>query len=142
MSTQKQSLLSQFKEFALRGDLLDLAVAFIIGLAFKAVVDALVNNVIMPIVGAVAGKPSFDDLTFRIGDGVVKYGLFINAIVNFLIIAATLFVIVKTAARASELRKRPDAGPPELRDCPFCFTEIPARATRCPSCTSAVDAIA
>jgi large conductance mechanosensitive channel len=100
----------------MQGDLVAVAVAFIIGLAFKTVVDSLVNNIIMPIVGAIFGKPSFDDLTFKIGDGVVQYGLFINAIINFVIIAATLFVIVKVyeamKARRSPAEKAED--PTEL----------------------------
>ena len=90
------TLWSDFKKFLMQGDLVSVAVAFIIGLAFKTLVDSLVNNIIMPIIGAVFGKPSFDDLTFKIGDGVVRYGLFLNAVINFLIIAATLFVIVRT----------------------------------------------
>ena len=90
------TLWSDFKKFLMQGDLVSVAVAFIIGLAFKTLVDSLVNNILMPIIGAVFGKPSFDDLTFKIGDGVVRYGLFINAVINFLIIAATLFVIVRT----------------------------------------------
>jgi large conductance mechanosensitive channel len=110
------NLWSDFKKFLLQGDLVSVAVAFIIGLAFKTVVDSLVNDVIMPIIGAVFGKPSFDDLTFKIGDGVVHYGLFINAIINFLIIATTLFVIVKVyealRARRSPAEKADD--PTEL----------------------------
>jgi large conductance mechanosensitive channel len=109
-------LWSDFKKFIMQGDLVAVAVAFIIGLAFKTVVDSLVNDVIMPIVGAVFGKPSFDDLTFKIGDGVVRYGLFINAIINFVIIAATLFVVVKVyetmKARRSPAEKAED--PTEL----------------------------
>ena len=109
-------LWSDFKKFVMQGDLVAVAVAFIIGLAFKTVVDSLVNDVIMPIIGAVFGKPSFDDLTLKIGDGVVFYGRFINAIINFLIIAATLFVIVKVfeamKARRSPAEKAED--PTEL----------------------------
>jgi large conductance mechanosensitive channel len=100
------TLWSDFKKFLMQGDLVAVAVAFIIGLAFKTLVDSLVNNVLMPIIGAVFGKASFDDLTFKIGDGVVKYGLFINAIINFLIIAATLFVIVR-AYEALRARRNP-----------------------------------
>jgi len=109
-------LWSDFKKFVMQGDLVAVAVAFIIGLAFKTVVDSLVNDVIMPIIGAVFGKASFDDLTLKIGDGVVFYGRFINAIINFLIIAATLFVIVKVfeamKARRSPAEKAED--PTEL----------------------------
>jgi large conductance mechanosensitive channel len=99
-----QNLWNDFKKFALSGDLVAVAVAFIIGLAFKTVVDSLVNDIIMPIVGAIVGKPTFDDLTLGIGDGVIRYGSFINAIINFLIIAATLFVIVKAYEKMKAMR--------------------------------------
>jgi len=99
-----KNLLQEFKKFALSGDLVAVAVAFILGLAFKALVDSLVNNVIMPIVGIIVGKPSFDDLTLGIGDCVIRYRLFINAIINFLIIAATLFVIVQAYERLKAMR--------------------------------------
>jgi large conductance mechanosensitive channel len=99
-----QNLWNDFKKFVMQGDLVAVAVAFIIGLAFKTVVDSLVNDIIMPIVGAIVGKPSFDDLTLEIGDGVIRYGSFINAIINFLIIAATLFVIVKAYEKMKSLR--------------------------------------
>jgi large conductance mechanosensitive channel len=98
------NLWSDFKKFVMQGDLVAVAVAFIIGLAFKTVVDSLVNDVIMPVVGAVFGKPSFDDLTLKIGDGVVFYGRFINALINFAIIAATLFVIVRVYEAMKERR--------------------------------------
>jgi large conductance mechanosensitive channel len=110
------NLWSDFKKFVMQGDLVAVAVAFIIGLAFKTVVDSLVNDVVMPIIGAVFGKPSFDDLTLKIGDGVVFYGRFINALINFAIIAATLFVIVRVyeamKARRSPAEKAED--PTEL----------------------------
>jgi large conductance mechanosensitive channel len=98
------NLWSEFKKFVTQGDLVAIAVAFILGLAFKTVVDSLVNNIIMPVIGAIFGKPSFDDLTFEIGDGVVSYGLFINAVINFLIIAATLFVIVRAYEKLRSMR--------------------------------------
>jgi large conductance mechanosensitive channel len=100
------TLWSDFKKFLMQGDLVSVAVAFIIGLAFKTLVDSLVNDIVMPVIGAIFGKPSFDDLTFKIGDGVVRYGLFINAVINFLIIAATLFVIVR-AYEALRARRNP-----------------------------------
>jgi large conductance mechanosensitive channel len=110
------NLWTDFKKFVMQGDLVAVAVAFIIGLAFKTVVDSLVNDIVMPIIGAVFGKPSFDDLTLKIGDGVVYYGRFINAIINFAIIAATLFVIVRVyeamKARRSPAEKAED--PTEL----------------------------
>jgi large conductance mechanosensitive channel len=110
------TLWSDFKKFIMQGDLVSVAVAFILGLAFKTVVDSLVNNVIMPIVGIIVGKPSFDDLTLGIGDGVIRYGLFINALINFLIIGATLFVIVRVYEKMKSLRSPAEkaADPSEL----------------------------
>jgi large conductance mechanosensitive channel len=110
------NLWSDFKKFIMQGDLVAVAVAFILGLAFKTVVDSLVNNIIMPIVGIIVGEPSFDDLTLDIGDGVIQYGLFINAIINFLIIGATLFVIVRVYERMKEMRSpaEKEADPSEL----------------------------
>ena len=94
-------MLQDLRKFLLRGNVIDLAVAVIIGIAFGAVVLSLVNNVIMPVIGAVFGKQSFNDLTFKIGDGVVAYGRFITAVVNFVIIGTVLFFIVRAADRKS-----------------------------------------
>ncbi|MFM8304947.1 MAG: large conductance mechanosensitive channel protein MscL [Actinomycetota bacterium] len=98
-----KQLLKDFRDFALKGNVVDLAVAVVIGVAFNAVVNSLVNDVIMPFVAALVGKPNFDDLTVVIGDGAVYYGRFLTALVNFLIIAATLFVIVRAF---EELQRR------------------------------------
>lgn len=134
-----KGLLQEFKEFALEGNVLELAIAFILGLYFKQVVDALVNGVILNVVAAIFGKPTFDDLTFNIGDGTIFYGTFITAIVTFLIVAATLFALVKAFDHAKEMQKRGKPGdPPEKRDCPLCFTEISAKASRCPACTGEI----
>ena len=94
-------MLQDLKKFLLRGNVIDLAVAVIIGIAFGAVVLSLVNDVIMPVIGAVFGKPNFNDLTFKVGDGVVAYGKFITALVNFLIIGTALFLIVRAVQRVS-----------------------------------------
>jgi large conductance mechanosensitive channel len=135
----KKGILTEFKEFALSGNVLELAIAFILGLYFKQVVDALVNGVILSFVSAIFGKPSFDDLTFNVGDGVILYGTLITAIVTFLIVAAALFLIIKARDTAIDLSKRGKPGePPEKRDCPLCFTEVPARASRCPACTGEI----
>lgn len=90
-----KSILDEFKEFINKGNIVELAVALIIGLKIKDVIDSLVNAIIMPIVGAIVGKPSFDDLHVKLGDGIVQYGLFINALLNFLIVAAAVFLLVK-----------------------------------------------
>ena len=98
-----KQLLKDFREFALKGNVIDLAVAVVIGVAFNAVVTSLVNDVIMPFIAAIIGKPNFDDLTLVLGDPAVFYGRFLTAVVNFLIIAATLFVIIRSF---EELQKR------------------------------------
>ena len=98
-----KQLLKDFREFALKGNVIDLAVAVVIGVAFNAVVTSLVNDVIMPFIAAIIGKPNFDDLTLVLGDTAVFYGRFLTAVVNFLIIAATLFVIIRSF---EELQKR------------------------------------
>lgn len=100
-------MLQDLKKFLLRGNVIDLAVAVIIGIAFGAVVVSLVNNVIMPVIGAIFGKPNFNDLTFNVGDGVVAYGRFITAVVNFVIIGAVLFFIVQAADRLFTREKKP-----------------------------------
>jgi large conductance mechanosensitive channel len=94
---EEAEMVQDLKKFLLRGNLIDLAVAVIIGIAFGAVVLSLVNDVIMPVIGAVFGKPNFNDLTFHLGDGVVAYGKFITAAVNFVIIATVLFLVVRAA---------------------------------------------
>ena len=118
-------LLKDFRAFAMRGNVLDLAVAVVIGIAFNAVVNSLVNDVIMQFVAAVFGKPNFDNLTFTIGDGIVYYGRFLTAIVNFLIIAATLFVIVRSFEELQKRRRAEgDVTPEEQSDEVVLLTEI------------------
>ena len=96
-------LWEDFRKFIMRGNVLDLAVAVVIGVAFNAMVNSLVNDVIMQVIAAIFGKPNFDQLTFTINDGVIYYGRFLTALVNFLIIAATLFVVIKAF---EEMQKR------------------------------------
>jgi large conductance mechanosensitive channel len=110
-----KGLLGDFRKFIMRGNVLDLAVAVIIGIAFNAVVNSLVNDVIMQIIAAIVGKPNFDSLTFTIGDGIIYYGKFLTALINFLIIAATLFVIIRAF---EELQKRRKGTEEELEDAP------------------------
>jgi large conductance mechanosensitive channel len=99
-------MLTDFRKFIMRGNVLDLAVAVVIGVAFNAVVTSLVNDVIMQIIAAIVGKPNFNDLTFTIGDGIIYYGRFLTALINFLIIAATLFVIIKAFEEMQKRRRR------------------------------------
>jgi large conductance mechanosensitive channel len=97
-------MLQDFKKFVTKGNVLDLAVAVIIGIAFGLLVNSFVKDIIMPIVGAVVGKPSFNDLTLGIGDGVIRYGSFLTLLVNFLIIAFVLFLIVQAAEKLQRMR--------------------------------------
>jgi len=139
MADKKKSLLHQFRDFALEGNVLEVAIAFILGLYFKQVVDALVNGVVLNFIGAVFGEPTFDNLTFNVGDGVIRYGTLITAVVTFLVVAFSLFGMVKAFDTAKELQKRGTPGdPPEKRDCPLCFSEISAKASRCPACTGEI----
>ena len=102
-------MLKEFKEFAMRGNVLDLAVGIVIGIAFTTVVNSFVDDILNAFIGAVVGKPNFNDLTLDIGDGVIRYGSFITAIINFVIIAFALFLVVKAfnSLRAKE-EKSPD----------------------------------
>lgn len=102
-------MVKEFKEFILRGNVLDLAVAVIIGAAFVAVVNAFANGILMALVAAVFGKPNFDDLTLTLGKGVIQYGTFITAVVNFLIVAVAMFAVIKAVNAVSRMRRAHDA---------------------------------
>jgi large conductance mechanosensitive channel len=121
-------MLKEFKDFALKGNLLELAVAFVLGVAFAAVVTSFVDDVIMQLIAAIVGKPDFSDLTFSIGDGVIRYGSFLTALVTFLIIAWVLFLIVKAVQTAMPAKAT-------QRDCPHCLSSIPIAANACAHCT-------
>ena len=108
-----RNFMKDFRDFIMRGNVLDLAVAVIIGVAFNAVVNSLVNDVIMPIIAGIIGKPNFDSLTFGIGDATVFYGKFLTALVNFLIIAATIFVIIRAFESLQHRRRKGEIEEPE-----------------------------
>ena len=138
-------MIKEFKEFALKGNLIDLAVAFILGLSFAKLVTSFVNDVIMPPVGMLLGKMDFSNLFINMsgqsytslaaakeaGAPVIAYGMFINTVIDFLIVAFILFLIVRQANRFKKQQTPPV-------DCPFCLTKIPVNAVRCPACTSEV----
>jgi large conductance mechanosensitive channel len=143
-------MFSEFKKFVMRGNVMDLAVGVIIGAAFGKIVDSLVNDLIMPIVG-VFGKADFSSLFISL-DGkeyatladakkaaapVLAYGSFINAVVNFLILAFIIFMIVRAVNKLMPAPEPPPAGP-ATKECPECTTGIPLRAKRCPQCTAVV----
>lgn len=99
-----KNMLNDFKKFIMKGNVLDLAVAVIIGAAFGAVVVSFTNDIVMPFIGAVVGKASFNDLTFKIGDGIIYYGKFITVLVNFVIIAFVIFLIIKAFEKMQSMR--------------------------------------
>lgn len=121
-----KSSIKDFRAFIMKGNVLDLAVAVVIGVAFNAVVNSLVNDIIMPIIAAIVGKPNFDDLTITLGDTAVFYGKFLTALVNFLIIAATLFVIIRAFEEMQKRTRRAQGEPeePEKSDEVLLLTEI------------------
>ena len=127
-------MIKEFKAFALKGNLLELATAFILGVAFAAVVTAFVDAVIMPLVAAIVGEPNFNNLTFEIGDGVIRYGAFLTALANFLLVAFVLFLIIRAVQKA----RHPKAA--TSRECPHCLSTIPAAAAVCHACAREVPA--
>jgi large conductance mechanosensitive channel len=128
---------SGFKKFLLRGNLVDLAVAFVIGAAFAALVTALVKDIITPIIGIIAGKGAFGGRTFTIHNSVFAWGDFVNTLIAFVIMAAVVyyFVVVPFGALLDRYKKEPEPDAP-VRECPECLSSIPAAATRCPFCTA------
>jgi large conductance mechanosensitive channel len=142
-------MVKEFKEFILRGNVVDLAIAVIIGAAFTAIVNSLVKDVFMPIIGYVLGGVDFTNMFIVIGGGsfptladaqkagaaTINYGLFLYAVINFLLVALILFFIIKGINR---LKKQPVPAPADTKECPYCLSTIPLKATRCPNCTSQV----
>ena len=138
-----QGLVKEFRTFLLRGNLVDLAVAIVIGIAFAALVNALVKDLITPIIAAIAGKHDFSALSFTINGSHFLYGHFINALITFVVIAAVVFYLVIKPVNALMARRRTE--PPvaeETRPCPECLSEIPLAARRCAFCTAEVGAAA
>jgi large conductance mechanosensitive channel len=142
-------MLKEFKEFAMRGNVVDLAVGVIIGGAFGKIVSSLVNDIIMPPIGLLLGKVDFASLYINLsgkpyaslaeakaaGAATINYGLFLNVFIDFLIVVLVMFLLIK---QVNKLRRKPAEAPavPTTKECPFCFSIIPIKAVRCPSCTS------
>ncbi len=142
-------MLKEFGDFIKRGNVIDLAVAVIIGGAFGAIVKSLVADIIMPPIGLLLGNVNFADLFIDLsGDGyatlaaaqeagaaTLNYGLFINTIVNFIIVAFAIFLVIRQINKAQKEEEAPPAAP-TTKECPFCITEVAIKAARCPNCTS------
>lgn len=142
-------MLKEFKEFIMRGNVVDMAVGVITGIAFGAIVNSVVNDLLMPPIGLVLGKVDFANLYINLsgkaysslaeakqaGAAVIAYGVFINAVINFLIVSAVLFLLIRQVNR---MKRKPEPAPtvPNTKGCPYCYSTIPIKATRCPHCTS------
>jgi large conductance mechanosensitive channel len=129
-------MLKEFKDFAMRGNVMDLAIAVIIGGAFGKIIASLVNDILMPLIGLLLGGLNFSGLAFTVKEASINYGLFIQAVVDFLIVAFVIFLLVRTLNKMK--KPAPAAAPaePTTRECPYCFSTISIKATRCPYCTS------
>ena len=134
-------MLKGFRDFVLRGNVVDLAVAVVIGAAFGAVVNSLVSDLINPAIAAIVHKPNFSYLVWQVNGGKITYGNFINALVQFLIIAAAIYFFVVMPLNALLKKFNPaKAEPPKTKPCPQCLSDIPIAATRCAHCTQPVAA--
>jgi large conductance mechanosensitive channel len=133
-----RQFVKEFREFALKGNLVDLAVAIVLGVAFAAVVGSLVDDVVMNVIAAMVGEPDFSELVFTLNGARIGYGAFLTELANFALIAFVLFLLVKAINR---LQRRHETAPTE-RNCPYCLTSIPNEATRCAACTSEVEPVA
>jgi len=134
-------MLKEFKAFLLRGNVVDLAVAVVIGIAFGAVITALVADIITPLIAAIFGSHDFSALTFTINGSTFKYGDFINAVISFVLIAAAVFFVIVKPMNALAARRARDEPAPDTRPCPECLSEIPKAARRCAHCTAEVGAV-
>jgi large conductance mechanosensitive channel len=129
-------MLKEFRDFAVRGNVIDLAVAVIIGGAFGKIVTSMVNDILMPLIGLLLGGVNFSELSFTVGEAVVLWGAFVQAIVDFVIIAFVIFLIIRAVNKTKKQEPAPAPAEPTTKECPLCFTEISIKATRCPNCTS------
>lgn len=162
-------MLKEFKEFAMKGNIMDLAIGVVIGGAFQKIVNSLVQDVIMPAISIITGRVDFSDMVLKVGDVSIKYGNFITTIVNFLIIAFSIFLVVKYLNKLNKLKELGDFAAakidkkgrfrkkkkqqeeaeknkekleePKTKICPYCYSEINYHSTRCPHCTSELASI-
>lgn len=146
-------MLKEFKEFAMRGNVLDMAVGIIIGAAFGRIVTSLVNDVIMPPIGVLLGGVDFTEIYINLsgssyeslaaakeaGAATINFGVFINTVLNFLIVAFAIFLLIRNVNRLKRKEEAAPAPAPTTRDCPHCLSSIPIKATRCAHCTSQLE---
>lgn len=139
-----KSFMKEFKEFISRGSVMDMAVGIIIGGAFTAIVNSLVNDLVMPILSLLTGGFDFTKLSVVLGSGegaaTLNYGMFIAAVINFLLIALVIFCIIKSINKMKNKIVKKEESNPTTKVCPYCKSEIDIAATRCPHCTSELDA--
>jgi large conductance mechanosensitive channel len=142
-------MFKEFKEFAMKGSMVDLAVGIVIGAAFGKIITSLVSDVIMPPIGLLLGKVDFSSLFIDLsgkgyatlaeaeaaGAATINYGLFLNTVIDFIIVAFVIFLIIKQINR---MKREEAPAPPDTKDCPYCYTGIPLKATRCPNCTAEI----
>ena len=133
-------MLKGFRDFILRGNVMDLAVAVIIGGAFGAIVNSMVKDIITPLISAVGGKPNFESLVLEVGGGKVTYGNFLNATITFLIIAFVVYfgMVLPVNTLMNKFKKPVPDAPPSTKACPECLSDIPLAATRCSHCAQPV----
>lgn len=128
-----------FRDFVLRGNVMDLAVAVIIGAAFTSIVTALTKNIISPLIAAIVGEPNFDNLIWYVHGGKVQYGTFLTAVIDFIILAAVIYFILVLPTQWLLAKFKPqEAAPPPMKTCPQCLSDIPDAARRCKFCTQPV----
>ncbi|MGL5438914.1 MAG: large conductance mechanosensitive channel protein MscL [Filifactoraceae bacterium] len=133
-----KKFLGEFKEFALRGNVMDMAVGVVIGGAFKGIVDSLVNDLITPFIGVFANQ-DFSDKVFMVGEVQIKYGSFLTAIINFILMAFVIFTMVKLINSAKTLGRTEEEAAPTTKECPYCKNNVAIEATKCGFCTSSLN---
>jgi len=140
-------MFKEFREFAMKGNVLDMAIGIIIGAAFGKIITSFVADILMPPLGKLLGKMDFSNLYINLsgqdfptlaaakeaGAATVNYGIFLNTVIDFLIVAFAIFLLIR---QVNKLKRQPPAAPPNTKDCPFCVSSIPIQAKRCPHCTS------
>ena len=136
-----RELIDGFRAFIFRGNVIDLAVAVVIGAAFNQIVNSLVANIITPLIGAIGGVPDFSNLTLVINTSVISYGAFLDALISFVITAAVIYFLIVRPVNVLMARVLPAAEEPVPSVCPHCLREISPKATRCPNCTTWLHAV-